>query len=278
MPELQAAAERIEAALAGATVQRAVPLSVSALKTFDPPIGALVGSSLAAVHRRGKYLLLDFGGLVVVTHLMQSGRIMVTARAPARPKGGLLVVGFGDAGDLLVKELASKHRASVWLLRAPDVETFEPLATLGPEAARLTEDELRDALGAKRRQVHGLLRDQRAIAGIGRAWANDILNLARISPVRMTTDLTDDEVVRLHAAIDAVLGAALVEQRSRTAPGLPDRVDRTFRVHNRLGEPCPACGTGIEHVSFEGYEIFYCPTCQTDGRVLADRRLSKLLK
>jgi formamidopyrimidine-DNA glycosylase len=209
---------------------------------------------------------------------MQSGRITVTPRAPARPRGGLLVVGFGDRGDLLLKELASKHRASIWLLRPEALGAFEPIATLGPEAGSVTEEELRSALEAKRRQVHGFLRDQRAIAGIGRAWANDILNLAQISPLRMTTELTEDEVRRLHGAIDAVLGAALVEQRSRTAPGLPDKVERTFRVHNRLGEPCPACGNRIEHVSFEGYEIFYCPACQTGGRVLADRRLSRLIK
>jgi formamidopyrimidine-DNA glycosylase len=278
MPELQAAAERIEAALAGAVVERAVPLSAAALKTFDPSPSALVGTSLATVRRRGKYLLLDFTSLVLVTHLMQSGRILVTARAPARPKGGLLVVGFGPHGDLLLKELASKHRAAIWLLRPEAVGSFEPMVTLGPEAASVGEPELRAALGAKRRQVHGFLRDQRAIAGIGRAWANDILNLAGISPLRMTTELEDDEVIRLHAAIDAVLGAALVEQRSRTAPGLPDKVERTFRVHNRLGEPCPGCGGRIEHVSFEGYEIFYCPACQTGGRVLADRRLSRLLR
>jgi formamidopyrimidine-DNA glycosylase len=278
MPELQAAAERLEAALSGAVVERAVPLSAAALKTFDPPLGALVGTSLVAVRRRGKYLLLDFSSLVLVTHLMQSGRILVTARAPARPKGGLLVLGFGPHGDLLLKELASKHRASVWLLRPENVETFEPIATLGPEAASVDEEDLRAALAAKRRQVHGFLRDQRAVAGIGRAWANDILNLAQVSPVKMTTELEDTEIRRLHAAIDAVLGAALVEQRSRTAPGLPDKVDRTFRVHNRLGEPCPACGGRIEYVSFEGYEIFYCPVCQTGGRVLADRRLSRLLK
>jgi formamidopyrimidine-DNA glycosylase len=278
MPELQAAAERLEAALAGAVAERVAPLSVSALKTFDPPLGALVGTSLAAVHRRGKYLILDFTSLVLVTHLMQSGRIMVTPRAPARPRGGLLVVGFGDRGDLLLKELASKHRASVWLLRSEALGAFEPIATLGPEADGITEEELRSGLGAKRRQVHGFLRNQRAIAGIGRAWANDILNLAQISPLRMTTELTDDEVRRLHGAIDAVLGAALVEQRSRTVPGLPDKVERTFRVHNRLGEPCPGCGGRIEHVSFEGYEIFYCPVCQTGGRVLADRRLSRLIK
>ena len=278
MPELQAAAERLEAVLAGAVVERAVPLSAAALKTFDPPLGALVGTTLTAVRRRGKYLLLDFSSLVLVIHLMQSGRILVTARAPARPRGGLLVVGFGDRGDLLLKELASKHRASVWVLRPDALDAFEPIATLGPEAAALKEQELRAALSAKRRQVHGFLRDQRAIAGIGRAWANDILNLARVSPLRMTTELEDDELRRLYDAIDAVLGTALVEQRSRTAPGLPDKVERTFRVHNRLGEPCPGCGGRIEHVSFEGYEIFYCPVCQTGGRILADRRLSRLLK
>jgi formamidopyrimidine-DNA glycosylase len=278
MPELQAAAERLEAALGGAVVERAVPLSVAALKTFDPPVGALVGTTLASVRRRGKYLILDFSSVVLVTHLMQSGRILVTARAPAKPRGGLMVVGFGEQGDLLIRELATKHRASVWLLRPEDLGAFEPMATLGPEAATMTETQFRAAVAAKRRQVHGLLRDQRAIAGIGRAWTNDILNLARVSPLRMTTDLDDDEVRRLFGAIDAVLGAALVEQRSRTAPGLPDKVERTFRVHNRLGQPCPACGGRIEHVSFEGYQIFYCPACQTGGRVLADRRLSRLLK
>jgi formamidopyrimidine-DNA glycosylase len=214
----------------------------------------------------------------MVVHLMQSGRILLTARAPARPKGGLVVVGFGEHGDLLLRELASKHRASVWLLRPEALEAFEPLATLGPEADSLSEAELRTLLQAKRRQVHGFLRDQRTLAGIGRAWANDILNLARISPLRMTTELDDDEIVRLHEAIKAVLGSALEEQRTRTAPGLPEKVERSFRVHNRLGQRCPACGTRIEHVSFEGYEIFYCPACQTGGRTLADRRLSRLLK
>ena len=278
MPELQAAAERLEAALGGAVVERAAPLSVAALKTFDPPVGALVGTTLAAVRRRGKYLILDFSSILLVTHLMQSGRILVSARAPAKPKGGLMVVGFGERGDLLIKELATKHRASVWLRRPGDLAAFEPIATLGPEAATLTEEEFRTAVAAKRRQIHGLLRDQRAIAGIGRAWTNDILNLARVPPLKMTTDLEEDELRRLFDAIDAVLGAALAEQRSRTAPGLPDKVERTFRVHNRLGEPCPACSGRIEHVSFEGYEIFYCPVCQTGGKVLADRRLSRLLK
>lgn len=278
LPELQAAAERIGPAIGGAQVQEAVPLLPSALKTYSPALSSLAGAHLDSVGRRGKYLTFVFGDLTLVVHLMQGGRVRLLERAPPRPRGGLLVIRFGAAGDLLFREGGTQHRASIWLLRSGDLESFEPLARLGPEADSIPLGELAASLAANRCWVHRFLRDQRAISGIGRAWTNDILHLAGISPQRMTRDLDDEQIRRLHETIASVLEDALQAERRRSEIGLPDKIVRHLRVHDRLGNPCPGCGDKIRRVSFEGYQIFYCPGCQTGGRVLADRRLSRLLK
>ena len=272
LPEVEALRRSLDAPLRAAPVARAGPAHVATLKTFDPPLATLVGRRLAGARRRGKHLLFptEDGELVLHVHLMTAGWLAYLRPEDRRPKAPAFALELADGATLVLTEAGAKKRARVGLYR-PDVLESE-LAHLGPEALGLGSERLREILAAEPRRVHALLRNQRALAGIGRAWANEILHRARISPYALSTELADDEVERLARTLDDALSEG-VELRVR---GAGDR--KAYRVHGHLGEPCPACGTPIAQVDFEEHTIFYCPACQTGGRVLKDRRLSRLLR
>ena len=247
------------------------PAHVATLKTIDPPLSALDGETLR-VERRAKRFLLPTadGELVLMVHLMTAGRLKHVAAGAKGAKTPMFRLRFEDGGELQLTEAGSKKRAGVWLL-SPDGAAAE-LAHLGPEADQLDGAALATILASDSRRLHSLLRDQRLIAGIGRAWANEILWAAELSPYQLSTQLSSDEVERLAASI-----------REELARGLDLRLEgandaKTYRIHNALAQPCPRCGTPIARVDFEEHTIYYCPTCQTDGRVLKDRRLSRLLR
>jgi formamidopyrimidine-DNA glycosylase len=272
LPEVEALRRSLDERVRAAPIARAGPAHVATLKTFDPPLSALEGGRFAGARRRGKHLLFptDDGELALHVHLMSAGRLAYVAPDGKRPKTPAFMLAFADGASLVLTEAGAKKRARVGVY-SPDALAAE-LAHLGPEALGLGPDRLREILAAEPRRLHPLLRDQRALAGIGRAWSNEILHRARLSPYALSTELDDAEVERLAHTIDAALSEG-VELRTG---GAGDR--KTYAVHGRLGEPCPACGTPIAQVDFEEHTIFYCPACQTGGRVLKDRRLSRLLR
>ncbi len=273
-PEIQALAERLDALYAGTTLSRAEPLQFSALKTVEPSPDSLTGMTLLRVGRRGKWLILEFDGPRLLIHLSQGGRVTIEDRpGRPRPRGGVLRLRFEERPSLLVKEFGTERRAGWWVLSAGD---DGPLAALGPEALSAEfEKLLRD--GDERRRLHTVLRDQRTVAGIGRGYADDILHRARLSPYATLASLGPEERGALWESVREVLDAALAVERERTG-GLPTKLGDHFSVHGRHGYPCPRCGDGLRRVSYESHEITYCPACQTKGRVLADRRFSRLVK
>ena len=250
---------------------RAGPAHVATLKTIDPPLRALDGRTLR-VERRAKRFLLPTtdGELVLMVHLMSAGRLKYVPVGGKGAKTPIFKVRFADGGELQLTEAGSKKRAGVWLL-TPEGASAE-LAHLGPEVDRIDAGELATILASDSRRLHSLLRDQRLIAGIGRAWANEILWAAELSPYQLSTQLAPEEIERLAASIRSELERGL---ELRLA-GANDA--KTYRVHNALGHPCLRDGTPIARVDFDEHTIFYCPTCQTGGRVLKDRRLSRLLR
>jgi formamidopyrimidine-DNA glycosylase len=276
LPELEAFVIAQRDALTAEPIA-AVPVAhFATLKTIDPPLGSLAGQRFTAVGRRAKRLLFTAeGGDTLMVHLMSAGRLAVGAK---RLKTAMLVVQFESGGELMMSESGHKRRAGVWLLR-PDALAAE-LAHIGPEPLdpAFTPAALRAALTARPHQLHAFLRDQRAIAGVGRAFANEILHAAMLSPYQRSATLSDDELARLHRAITGVLGAAVERLVPLSGSGLTTKADRGYAVHDRLGQPCPRCGEAIRQVSFDEHTVFYCPACQTGGRVLADRRLSRLLR
>jgi formamidopyrimidine-DNA glycosylase len=272
LPEMEAWRRQLAGPVSAFPITKAGPAHIATLKTFDPPLATLEGRRLRGAERRGKRLLFptDDGELVLLVHLMTAGRLKSLAAGEAGPKTPAFKLEFAGGAKLVLTENAKKKRAGVWLL-TPEAAAAE-LEHLGPEALGLTADELGAILRRESRRLHALLRDQRALAGIGRAWANEILHAAKLSPYQLSTDLSDEEVARLAAAMNAELARGL-ELRERGADDA-----KTYRVHRRLGEPCHVCGMPIAQVDFEEHTIFYCPDCQTGGRVLKDRRLSRLLR
>ena len=272
LPEMEAYRRMLDERVRAAPVEKAGPAHLATLKTFDPPLAALEGRQLAGARRRGKHLLLptDDGELVLHIHLMSAGRLAFLEPGAKQPKQPAFRLLLADGGALILTERGSKKRARVGLYHPEETEA--ELEHLGPEALGLGQERLAAVLSSEPRRLHPLLRDQRAIAGIGRAWSNEILNHARLSPYALSTELDSQEIERLAAAIDEELerGLALREQ------GLADT--KVYRVHDRLGEPCPQCGTAIARIDFEEHTIYYCQECQTSGRVLKDRRLSRLLR
>jgi formamidopyrimidine-DNA glycosylase len=272
LPEMEAWRRALDDPVSAFPIEKAGPAHIATLKTFNPPLSVLEGRRLAGAERRAKRLLFptDDGELVLLVHLMSAGRIRYLRPGEKGPKTPAFRLRFQGGGELVLTEGGPKKRAGVWLL-TPEAAEAE-LAHLGPEALGLGAERLGEILQADSRRLHSLLRDQRAIAGIGRAWANEILRTAHLSPFALSRDLSSEEVERLSASIDEELSRGL-ELRERGAK------DATvYRVHNRLGEPCPECGTPIARVDFEEHTIYYCPKCQTGGRLLKDRRLSRLLK
>jgi formamidopyrimidine-DNA glycosylase len=279
LPEVEIAARLIGAAVAGAGVESTLAPGVNALKTFDPPLRALDGSTLTGVSRRGKHFAVESdAGLVLLIHLMSAGRLQLfDRRAGLRDRTSRVLIRLDDGRELRLREFGTKQAAWAKLLRAGELEADEALATLGPEAWPDPPPFL-PLLGRAPRPLHTLLRDQRVVAGIGRSWVDEILWEARLSPFKRGADLREEEAVALRAATIDRLGAAVGAYEERLALPLPDRLPLPLKIHRHEGSPCPRCGTTLEAVHFEDHVIAYCPTCQTDGRVLKDRRLSRLLK
>ncbi len=290
LPEVEITARLLGRALAGRRVASAQAPGINALKTFDPPLSALAGRSIGGVRRRGKNLIVDFGEgdppLALLIHLMSAGRLQLFDKlAGPRDRTSRLLVRIEPEGDgdgpleLRLREFGSKQAAWVKLLRAAELEQDEALAKLGPEAwpDPGSSAELAALLDAPR-PLHALLRDQRTIAGIGRSWVDEILWEARLSPFKRGSDLTAEEAGRLREAIVSTLGAALEHYEQAISLPIPDKLPMPLKVHRHEGEPCPRCGDTLRAVHFEDYVIAYCPTDQTEGRVLKDRRLSRLLK
>ena len=275
MPEIQAHAERLTEAFAGTRLERFTPLAFTALKTAVPAPDVAHGHPLEAVDRRGKHLLLRFAPATYVVHLMQGGRLRVDEKQAARPRGGQARWRFADGRALLLTEAGTERRAGVWVVDG-DPLTRPPLCDLGPEADSVDRTTLAELLAGHPMRLHGWLRDQRIIAGIGRRLANEICHRARLSPFASTARLDDDAVGRLHEAIGACLADSLADERRRT--DMSSSSERAGAVHNRVGEPCPACGDTIRAVEYRTYTISYCPTCQTGGKVLADNTTSRFLK
>jgi formamidopyrimidine-DNA glycosylase len=272
LPEVEAWVRELDPLVARAPIESARPGHVATLKSFDPPPSALGGRSFAGSVRRGKNLLFPTvdGELVLRVHLMSAGRLRYLPpgkNGPARP---MFRVRFEDGGELLLTEAGKKKRAGVWLLTPGQLDA--ELAHLGPDALDIGPDVLAAILSRERRQLHPLLRDQRALAGIGRAHANEILWEARLSPFRLSTDLAEEEVELLATAIHEDLARGL---ELRLA-GKGDA--QVYRIHGHFGDPCPRCGETLRRVDFEEHTITYCPACQTGGKVLKDRRLSRLLR
>jgi formamidopyrimidine-DNA glycosylase len=272
LPEIEAWRRALDDPVSAFPIVKAGPAHVATLKTFDPPLSTLEGRRLAGAERRAKRLLFptEDGELVVLLHLMSAGRLRYLKYGEAGPKTPAFQLVFEGGSRLVLTEAGAKKRAGVWLLNPEEAE--QELAHLGPEALGLGAERLAEICAEESRRLHSMLRDQRVIAGIGRAWANEILHHARLSPYALTHDLSPEEITRLASAIDDELtrGLELREQ------GANDK--RTYRVHDRLGAPCYVCGTPIARVDFEEHTIYYCPACQTGGRVLKDRRMSRLLR
>jgi formamidopyrimidine-DNA glycosylase len=272
LPEMEAWRRQLNDPVSAFPIAKAGPAHIATLKTFAPPLKVLEGRRLAGAARRAKRLLFptDDGDFVLLVHLMTAGRLKYLRAGDKGPKTPAFQLVFEGGSKLVLTEAGSKKRAGVWLLNPEEVE--QELAHLGPEANQISANDLAEILTAESRRVHSLLRDQRVIAGIGRAWANEILHVAKLSPFALSRDLDRQQVERLHAAIASELGRGL-ELRER---GANDR--KTYRVHDKLSEPCHVCETPIARVDYEEHTVYYCPSCQTAGRVLKDRRLSRLLR
>ena len=281
IPEVQAHAERLTDEFAGRRLVKFVPLTFTALKTALPAPDEAYDTPLRAVGRRGKYLLLRFDQVTFVVHLMQGGRLLVDAKQSPKPRGGQARFKFvepdgSDAPALLLTEAGTERRAGVWCVQAGDEEASAPLDKLGPEAPTVTAEQLAKLFGARAQRLHGFLRDQRSIAGIGRRLANEVCHRARLSPFASTSKLGLDGAGAVVAAIRDTVAEGLEYERSR--PDMSASKDRPGAVHGRTGEPCPVCGDAVRAVEYSGYTVNYCPTCQTGGKVLADNTTSKFLK
>ncbi len=272
LPEMEAWRRQLNDPVSAFPIAKAGPAHIATLKTFDPPLDELVGRRFRGATRRGKRLLFptDDGELVLVIHLMTSGRLKTLKAGEAAPKQPAFALEFVGGSKLILTENARRKQAGVWLY-TPEQAAAE-LEHLGPEALGLSVEQVADIVRSDSRRLHALLRDQRLIAGIGRSWSNEILHEAKLSPYALSTELTDEEIERLADAINSELARGL-ELRDRGASDA-----KAYRIHHKLGEACDVCGTPIAQVDFESHTIFYCPTCQTGGRTLKDRRMSRLLR
>jgi formamidopyrimidine-DNA glycosylase len=279
LPEVEITARRIERGAAGARVESALAPGMVTMKSVDPPLDALVGTTLVGVRRRGKLFLVDFGRHVLLVHLMSAGRLQLwDKRASLRDRASRLLVRLEGGRELRLREFGTRQRAWAKLVAPESVDGEEYLATLGPEAWPVPDREAFAALLDQPRHLHPLLRDQRAIAGIGRSWVDEILWTAELSPFKKGSELEEDEIERLRAAMGERLGAAIDHYEQAVGDAVPDKLPMPLEVHRRAGEPCPRCGAKIEAIHFKDYVLCYCPQEQTGGRVLKDRRLSRLLK
>jgi len=281
LPEVEITARRLDAAVRGVVVESALAPGINALKTFDPPLHAVEGRRLDGVRRRGKHLVVDVeGDLAFLVHLMSAGRLQLfDKRASLRDRTSRLLLRLADGNELRLREFGTKQAAWVKLLRAGELEQDEALATLAPEAWPEPPHDLQERLAEHgARPLHGVLRDQRVVSGIGRSWVDEILWTARLSPFKRGDDLDDDEAQALREAIRDRLDGAIAHYEEVVSLPIPDKLPMPLLVHRHNGEPCPRCGATIEAVHYEDYVMCYCPQEQTGGRVLKDRRLSRLLK
>lgn len=283
LPFLTVLAENLRPAVTGRTIADVLVRGVSVLKTADPPVDSLRGRRVIGVRRRGKVLLLDCAGdLVLGVHLMRNGRLRLVPRGTGRQGKDLaLILAFDDGPDLQLVELGTKKAASVWVWRTGEAAAAAPLAGLGPEplTPEWTPDALARRLAGVRVRLKGFLTTQRHVAGIGNAYADEILWEARLSPQAMTDALGADEVARLHGAAETVLRRAIDAHRYLLDGRLPTREPvEHLAVHRHGGEPCPRCGTAVAVIYYEERETYYCPGCQAGGRVYADRRRSRLMR
>ncbi|MFI0909523.1 Fpg/Nei family DNA glycosylase [Streptomyces abikoensis] len=292
LPEVEALAGFLAEHLVGRTVERILPAAVSVLKTYDPPPSALEGREVTAVRRYGKFLALETGdgdgdseggGPHLVFHLARAGWLRwhdTLPAAPPRPGKGPLAlrVRLADGAGFDLTEAGTHKRLAVYCVHAP--EDVPGVARLGPDplAPGFTPDVLAGLLRGERRQIKGVLRDQSVIAGIGNAYSDEILHAARMSPFKLAASLTDEERATLYEALETTLREAVERSRGHVAADLKAEKKTGLRVHGRTGQPCPVCGDTIREVSFSDSSLQYCPTCQTGGKPLADRRLSRLLK
>jgi formamidopyrimidine-DNA glycosylase len=278
LPEVEITARLIGRATAGHTVQSALAPGVNALRSYDPPLSSIEGLTINSVSRRGKLFVVEFeGGPTMLIHLMSAGRLQLfDTRASLRDRTSRLLLRLDDGRELRLREFGTKQAAWVKLLRSEELEAEETLATLGPEAWPDPPPLLE--LLSSARPLHGMLRDQRVLAGIGRSWVDEILHTAKLSPFKRGDQLSAEEADTLRDAMVARLGEAIAHYEQTLALPIPDKLPMPLAVHRRNGEPCPRCGDTLEAVFYEDYIMCYCPTCQTEGKLLKDRRLSRLLK
>lgn len=278
LPEVEIVARLLGRAAAGAEVESAQATGISTLKSFDPPLSALSGRRVAGMRRRGKHLIVDFeGGFCLLMHLMSAGRFQLyDKRGSVRDKTSRLLIRLNDGRELRLREFGTRQSSWAKLLTSDGLDSDEALATLGPEAWPAPPDF--GPLLKQPRPLNSLLRDQRVIAGVGRSWSDEILHRAKLSPFKRGDDLTAEEADVLRSATIEILGGALNHYEKVLKVPIPDKLPLPLTVHHHIGEPCPRCGTSIQAVHFENHDMCYCPQCQTGGRSLKDRRLSRLLK
>jgi formamidopyrimidine-DNA glycosylase len=283
LPEVQALLDFLAERAVGRVVARVDVAAISVLKTYDPPVTALAGLEVTGTARWGKFLDLDVSGLHLVIHLARGGWLRwseALSPVPPRPGKGPLAlrVHLDDGSGFDLTEAGTQKRLAVYVVRTPyDVPG---IARLGPDplAPGFDVAALATILDGSRHQLKGVLRDQSVLAGVGNAYSDEVLHAARMSPYRLAGTLSDEEVALLHAALLSVLGDALERTRGIGAGQLKSDKKTAMRVHGRAGQPCPVCGDTVREVSFADSALQYCPTCQTGGKPLADRRLSRLLK
>jgi len=283
MPEVQGLVDFLGGRTAGLTILRATVANIAALKTYDPPIDALRDVEITGVSRHGKFLDIATTGPHLVFHLAKAGwlrwydQLPTTVIRPGKTPIALRVA-LSDGSGFDLTEAGTKKSLAVYVVRAPG--DVPGIARLGPDPLdpAFTRDDLVALLGGRRTQIKGVLRDQSIIAGVGNAYSDEILHAARLSPYALAATLSDDEIDRLYDATRRTLTEAVVEASGKPPAELKDAKRRGMQVHGRRGEPCPICGDTVRSVFFADNSLEYCPTCQTGGKILADRRLSRLLK
>ncbi|MDB2217504.1 Fpg/Nei family DNA glycosylase [Mycobacteroides abscessus] len=284
LPEVEALADHLRRHATGANIGRIDISALSVLKTFDPPITALHGQTVTGATRWGKYLGLQAGDLYLVTHLSRAGWLRWSdklAAAPLKPGKGPIALRVhlgtpGDAPGFDLTEAGTQKRLAVWVVRDP--AAVPQIASLGPDALSLTADGLADILAGTTARLKNVITDQRVIAGIGNAYSDEILHVAKLSPFASGKTLSEGQLTALYEAVQSVLTDAVERSVGQQAATLKGEKRSGLRVHARTGMPCPVCGDVVREVSFADKSFQYCPTCQTGGKVLADRRLSRLLK
>ena len=276
LPEVRAHAERLGIAFGGRLLQAFTAFNFTVLKTVQPAPDAALGRALRRAHQRGKFVLLEFEEITFVVHLMQGGRLVEDTKISLKPRGGQARWSFSEPPALLLVEQGTERRVGVWCVPTDRALGLPPLAELGPDATDVDVDTLGELFLMHPMRLHGFLRDQHRVAGLGRRLANEICHRARLSPFANTSRLDADEVARVHQAIHDVVAEGLDFERAQ--PEMLPSADRPRRVHARTGEPCPACGDDVRAVEYSDYTVNYCPTCQTNGKLLADNTTSRFLK